>query len=120
MVEVTQEDREAAANLFAGTFDDGSLGFIVDQYRAGEQDGDDFVQAFAAHRLAAEARAAKLAEHERLKLVAELKASMGRLMNARFDLEAGATKAEVVRRLGEYIALTHATLDAYNAEAQNG
>lgn len=39
-----------------------------------------------------------------------LKASLGRLMNAKFDLEAGATKATVIQRLGEYIALTKAAI----------
>lgn len=48
MIEVTQADREAAANLFGGT------PWSYSQFISGKRDKTDKVQAFAAHRIAAE------------------------------------------------------------------
>lgn len=54
--------------------------------------------------------ALRAAEQRAQKAEAALSASIGRLMNAKFDLESGASKAIVIQRLGEYITLSQAAL----------
>lgn len=62
-IEITQADRDAAANL-AKTAEPTS--FLVDLYQSGEWDGSEVIQAFAKHRIqarnAALEEAAKVAE----------------------------------------------------------
>lgn len=62
MVDVTQADREAAADYVAANFSD--QGGMAARVRSGAEPHTFpmLVQAFAAHRLAAEARAEKLVE----------------------------------------------------------
>ena len=72
MVEVTQEDREAAANYLAVT---GGTTWGLEYIRDGMDDDSFPVQAFARHRIAAEnaalERAAKVCEDQRAVFASE-------------------------------------------------
>lgn len=65
MVDVTQADRVAAANAVSS-----ARPILADEIVAGRMDNYAGVQAFAAHRLAAEARAERLVEAVELLLTA--------------------------------------------------
>lgn len=62
MVEVTQADREAAADAYHTCYEDVLNSAWMDALIAGKHDDDPLVRAFAANRLAERERCARVAE----------------------------------------------------------
>jgi hypothetical protein len=109
-VEVTQPDREAAANLLdelSNLLDHNGIGQVADLIRDGEYDDHEATAAFARHRLAAQTPRDALSK------------ALGYMMNARIDLETGETKATAIRTLQGGIKVANEALSLSRAPADS-